>query len=363
MTFDVYAVFGEKIKNQILDYLPSEFKDAEVKVAPVKKNNGTLLYGLNIVKPEENISPTIYLDKYFAEWGGNLKSMDDILKDIARIRTFYDKNYEFDTSLVTDFSKAKDHIICRLVNQEYNEHMLPDVPHTTLEDLAVTYHICVSLEDSESGTVLINNQIFEKFGISVEELHELAVSNMEKLFPLEVISMGVLLKDIMKNQMLEKGMDDVEADAMINDMMPELNHDAGMHIVTNEQRMYGATAFLYPGVKEMLTEQMGGDYYVLPSSLHELILIKKDEEHTVEELQAMVKDVNDTQVDMEEVLSDHVYVYDAKERVFSRADKEPEREEKRNMSFQEKLKEKKAESKAMESTGIKSDKKKREECL
>ena len=77
----------------------------------------------------------------------------------------------------------------------------------------------------------------------------------------------------------------------------------------------------------------------------------------------MVKEVNQKIVDPDEKLSDHVYVYDAKERVFSRADKEPEREEKRNMSFQEKLKEKKAESKVMESTGIKSDKKKREECL
>ena len=113
----------------------------------------------------------------------------------------------------------------------------------------------------------------------------------------------------------------------------------------------------------MIAEQIGGDYYVLPSSLHELVVLKKDQILTADELKAMVKEVNQQMVGPNEKLSDGVYVYDAKERVFSRVDKEEERVEKRTLSFEEKLKEKKAESKAMESTSVKPDKKKREECL
>ena len=363
MAFDVYAAFQEKIKNRILDYLPPEFKNAEVRIIPVKKENGIELQGLSIVKAEENISPTIYLEKYFAEWAGNLRNMDDILKEIAKIRVENSKQLEFDVSQVTDFSKAKDYIVCRLINKEYSEQLLQDIPHTTMEDLAVTYHVCAGVNDTVMGTVRINNQILEKYGLSLEELHEVAVSNMEKQFPITFYPLSELMKEQIKNSIMEEGIDDSKAEMMIDEIMSELKPKVDLYVLTNEQTLYGATAFLYPGMKEKIAEQVGGDYYVLPSSQNEFIILKKDQYITVDELKTMVEEVNQTMVDPDEKLSDHVYVYDAKERVFSRADKEPEREEKRAMSFQEKLKEKKAESKAMESTNVKPDKKKREECL
>ena len=78
MAFDVYAAFREKIENQILEYLPPEYENAKIQIAPVQKNNGVTLYGLSILKPEEKICPTIYLEKYFNEFAEVLHLADSV---------------------------------------------------------------------------------------------------------------------------------------------------------------------------------------------------------------------------------------------------------------------------------------------
>ncbi len=363
MAFDVYAAFREKIKTQILEYLPPEYENATVEISPTWKNNGTLLYGLNITKPGEGICPTIYLEQYCTEWGMHLKEMEDVLKEIASYRMKYDRNLAFDTSQVTDFEKAKGHITCRLVNREQNEKLLKEIPYTPVEDFAVIYQVEVTM-GKESGTIQIRNEFMKEYGITTETLHELALKNTQEKYPFSCKAMTEMMRDIMKRTLVEEeGLDEATAEIMANQMIEPVTDHAGMQVLTNEQRYHGATVLLYPEVLEQMAEVYGGDYYILPSSTHEVILIKQDCGMDIEELKGMVQDVNATQVASEEVLSSHVYAYDAKEKVFYRADQKPEREEKRSMSFQDKLKEKKAESKIKESAVTKQDKKKREECL
>ena len=363
MAFDVYAAFREKIENQILEYLPPEYENAKIQIAPVQKNNGVTLYGLNILKPEEKICPTIYLEKYFHEWSGNLKEMEGVLKEIAGFQMKHDRNLAFDTSQVTDFGKARENITCRLVNREQNEKLLKEIPYTPVEDFAVIYQVEVTM-GKESGTIQIRNEFMKEYGITTETLHELALKNTQEKSPFSCKSMTEMMWDVMKRTLVEEeGLDEAAAEIMANRMIEPVTDHAGMQVLTNEQRCHGATALLYPEVLEQMAEMYGGNYYILPSSTNEVILIKQDCGMSIEELKGMVQDVNATQVAPEEVLSSHVYAYDAKEKVFYRADQKPEREEKRSMSFQDKLKEKKAEAKATESAVTKPDKKKREECL
>ena len=66
----------------------------------------------------------------------------------------------------------------------------------------------------------------------------------------------------------------------------------------------------YPHVLEMIGEILKEDFYILPSSIHEMIILPKSREIAKEELDAMIQDINHTQVDTEEVLSDHAYLYE-----------------------------------------------------
>ena len=66
----------------------------------------------------------------------------------------------------------------------------------------------------------------------------------------------------------------------------------------------------YPHVLEMIGEILKEDFYILPSSIHEVIILPKSKGIAKEELDAMIQDINHTQVDTEEVLSDHSYLYE-----------------------------------------------------
>ena len=122
-----------------------------------------------------------------------------------------------------------------------------------------------------------------------------------------------------------------------------------MFVLTNDTKVNGAAAILNDDIRQEIAEKVG-DFYMLPSSIHETLIIPKDAGMELKELEQMVQEVNQTQVAPGERLSDHVYEYDAKEHELFRCDRAEERakqkEEKRDnrherVSVKEKLAEKK----------------------
>ena len=82
-----------------------------------------------------------------------------------------------------------------------------------------------------------------------------------------------------------------------------------MYVLTNSLRNYGAACLFYPHVLEMVGEMLKEDYYVLPSSVHEVIIVPESKALDADEMSEMVVEINETQVEPEEVLSDHAYFY------------------------------------------------------
>lgn len=82
-----------------------------------------------------------------------------------------------------------------------------------------------------------------------------------------------------------------------------------MYILTNHRRCFGAAEILDKKTLRTIADQIGDRFIVLPSSVHETIVLPPKEEAEYRRLADMVREVNDTQVDVEERLSDHVYVY------------------------------------------------------
>lgn len=318
-----FEEFKEYIINHIAEYLPEEYQGAEISILSQIKNNDTVLDGLQIMKDKGQIVPLLYInDAYQAYRVG--EEMDQVVSGLADsyVKAVFTKgDFSPDVPLenIREYEKIKDRIICRLVNRPANERRLQDKPFTPVEDLAVTYHIRLAEGEDSIGSTAITKEMMEAYGIDVAALHEQAMDNMEKLSPTVIRPLGEVLMDLMvPDFMKEHGVDEEEAHRnvgmAVQEDIPELL------CVTNEKRINGAVCIVSPEVQRRLAERAGGDYYVLPSSVHEILVLPKTGETNCSQLQAMVQSVNRGAVPEDERLSDHVYEYDARKHIFHIAD-------------------------------------------
>jgi hypothetical protein len=102
----------------------------------------------------------------------------------------------------------------------------------------------------------------------------------------------------------------------------------GMYVLTNASGSLGAAALFYPDVKEKAAELLGGDYYILPSSVHEVILVPDSADIKAADLCDMVKQANRTVVDEKDILSDNVYHYSKDDRKLNKVSPDRERGDK-----------------------------------
>ena len=318
-----YEEFKQEVADRIKDFLPEKYTDADVSIQTVVKNNDQKLDGLMVKLEDSNIAPNIYLNQFFEQYE-NGRDMDDILANIVDVRTQHEVSQNFDVSRLTDFDSVKDRITCRLINAEQNAEYLADKPHTMVEDLAVTYHIAIGKEESGTMSAPITNRLMEGYGVDVEQLHKIALENMDTLTPVSFKSMTETMVDMMLPDMMRSGMTEEEARDAVAAMIPPTPNEM-MYVLSNEDKLNGAAVLLNDKAMDAITEKLGQDYYILPSSVHEVLIVPKTQEADLKTLENMVQEVNATQVAPEERLSDHVYAYDAKEHELFRADKAEER--------------------------------------
>ncbi len=346
-----YEEFKQQIVDEIKDYLPADFQSAKLELHEVTKNNDVKLDGLTIHREDSNISPSIYLNSFFEEYQ-NGRPMEDILDSIAAINVEHSQMKHFDVSMVTDLDKVKDKIMPRLVNAEDNEERLTGKPFVQMEDLAVMYSVELSKGEDGVASIAVSDQLLSAWGITPEELHDVAMENFSKVGNPVLTDMRSVMVEMMSKEMLQMGMSKEDAVSYVEAMIPE---DAmPMYVVTNDNKVNGANVILDQNFMDQVADTLGGDFFVLPSSIHECICIPKQEGMSYHEFENMVQDVNATQVAPEERLSGHVYEYDAKEHELMRSDKAEERRAERSqeskdekkherVSIKDKLSEKKQE--------------------
>ena len=206
-----FEAFKQEVQDRIKEFLPEKYADADISVQTVVKNNDRKLDGLMIRLDDTNIAPNIYLNDFFEQYEQG-RDMEDILKNVADIRTEHETTQDFDISKLTDLEQVKDRIECRLVNLENNAEYLENKPHTQMEDLAVVY--AINLGEGQGGhmSAPITSQLLDSYGISKEELHQIAVENIENQHP-EFMSM----RDLMVQMMFPDGAPD---DPMLKMMLP-----------------------------------------------------------------------------------------------------------------------------------------------
>ena len=188
-----YEEFKQAVADNIKDYLPAKYEESHVEVKEVIKNNNMVLDGLLVSSPDSNISPTIYLNDYYEQYK-NGKDIDAIIGDIADVYIENAVDRKIDISGIIDFESAKEHIVPRIINAEENRELLADRPHQLMDDLAVTYHIQLNQEGTAS--IAITDKLMEMYDISAEELHEIAVANLEEQMPTSFRTMSDVMKEM-----------------------------------------------------------------------------------------------------------------------------------------------------------------------
>ena len=322
-----YNEFKEYVKEHVLDYLPEQYENANIKIHQAVKNNDVVLDGLTIFNPNGNMSPTIYLNAAYEEYqqGMDIEEVVGKIADayIEHIEPREEYRFNFDVQEIKNYEVVKDYIYPRVTNFESNTKRLSDIPYTQKEDLAITYHIWANGNEESMGSITINNDLMETYGVDMDTLHEQAMNNLDKISPLKFeplldMMIGMMASDFAQDE----GISLEEAKELIRGSIP--NDGPDVYCLSNESRVNGAVYIMREDVQQMVAEKLGGDYYILPSSVHETLILPKSENMSYQELQAMVQDINSTSVSDEEVLSNGVYQYDAKSHTFSRCDKTPE---------------------------------------
>ena len=305
--------FCDYVQMSIKDHLPVEQQDAKVTINNVMKNNGLTLHGV-VVHPEgQCVAPTVELEGFFKQYeeGADLDSVMDKIAGTISEHLNTPEEFSDVAQMYSNYDAVKDKIVMAVVNTAKNRELLSQVPHTEREDLSLIYKVVVGTGADGIGSITIRNEHMEQWGVTVDEIHEMAMKNTKEILPVTVQTMT----EVMREMFGSDGMPEEMAEMMFSDM--PLNQQ--MFIISNKSKVNGAASMFYEDTLSELADKIGTSLYILPSSVHEVIAVSTDM-GTPEALAGMVREVNGGQVAPEEQLSDHVYKFDAKAKIISLAD-------------------------------------------
>ncbi len=289
-----YDEFCKYMQNDLQNYFMDQEKECEVHLYHATKTNNVSRIGLTIKTAGSNIAPTIYMEEFYEKLiEGN--SIEDIRDELANLYV-YTVEKSPNVTFLDDFKleNVQDRIAMRMVNYKDNREMLSETPHKKVDDLAVYYVVVVGCNKEGTACMTIKNTHQEMLGISTDELHQIAMENTTKIFP------PVFMK-------IEDKLSQIENNLLVSE---DVGRNSGMFVLTNEIANFGAVNIMYPEIAEKIKEIIGSDYYVLPSTIHEMILVPKGEQVDARELGIMLREINGFMVDKEDRLSDHIYEMD-----------------------------------------------------
>ena len=288
-----YEEFRSKLLCELRGYFPEDVSFCEQKVT---KNNGVTLDAVSIREKDSFVSPNIYINGYYDQY----MSTDDVsISAIAKKihNTFMEGNQykNLDINDFLDFEKARKGIVYKLINYEMNKERLKDMPYVRYLDLAVVFYYIFTDDTEDMASVQITTDHIERWGTTLEEINEIAMQNTPNILEPYVKDM----MDILKSHMNIVDFDAWKSDA---DYIP-------MYVISNKRGVNGAACLMYPGLLSDLSERLDCDLYIIPSSVHELIMVPTDSTEYRERYNEMIKYVNETQLPETDILSDHVYFY------------------------------------------------------
>ena len=228
------------------------------------------------------------------------------------------RGLSFTAGLRLDYEKMKDKLQMRICDKEWNTDLLADKVVTEHGDFAAYY--AVNLEENGEGisSIPVTVSLMNEWGVSAEQIQADAMVADRKR--------GVTLMDM--NEIIKSMIFGEEPENLLNEKMDMEAMENPMFCLTNKAKMNGASLLLQEDIRKQIGECLGSDYFVIPSSVHEVLILPDNGILQVPELNAMVQEVNETQVERQEQLSDKVQFCDKKTAVLENAERREARLEK-----------------------------------
>lgn len=305
-----YTEFLQKVQENVSEIIGEEGK---VSISHIIKNNGMELDGLIIMMKDSNVSPTIYLNSYYNE----LCDGADFFEIIEKIYQVYCDNKDkvtICTDFFTNFDNMKGKIVYKVINYEQNTKLLQSVPHKKILDLALVFYCLIEQGELGNATALIYNSHMESWKVDEDTLYQIAIENTPKLLKSDIKRMADIIRELFvqgENNLTEDEIIDIVEKSDCQDA------SADMFVLTNSSKINGAACMLYDNVLNDFANSINSDLYILPSSIHEVIIVPQVNNLDKNDLCQMVKEVNSEGVAADEILSDHVYIYNRTNRTIT----------------------------------------------
>lgn len=291
-----YRTFVEKMKDQVQGKLGKSY---EVQIITTTKLNGTEKTGLSISRTQEpqQVVPVLYLEECFERYlqdGGFAECVEEICEVYKNQKENEEKIMAELKSIenMNRWEKVQNKVYPMLVSAKENEDLKGKYFYQEYLDFLILYVIRVT--EVGIGSIKITKQMVKSWKVSEYEIHHQAVENL-KTDGYRVRS----LNSVVKENLL----------GITEDAEEEIEEAEPMYVLTNQIKYFGAAGIFL--CAEMFQKIVGKqNFYILPSSVHELILIKDTDGYDMETLSTMVRNVNEEQVTEDERLSNHAYYYD-----------------------------------------------------
>lgn len=288
-----FKEFIEKVKAEIRLLCGDGY---QIIIEPVPRNNGTEQVGIDIRKEHGEEMAHLCLDSYYEQYLAGM-TMEEITKDIWEVFNSFEKK-ELPKSLLDDFGKAKDKIVFSLVNYEMNKKRLETMPYENYLDLAITFSVLLERTEHGERTVVITDKELSAWGTTKEELLFWAKKNTPRLYMAEINT----LNDLIKSSAGDRANDEFFGEFINGKEFP-------LYMLSNRNGVKGATVILYDGLLKEIARSLESDLIILPSSVHEVLIMAYDNEMDLLFIKDMVEHINKSEVPVCDVLSNEIYRY------------------------------------------------------
>lgn len=284
--------------------------DYEVFTHEVTKPNDLKLVAISVRKTDANVSRNVYVEPYYQQFASGECSIDELAKTIfdAAVNVELEVcDCEDIVHHLTDYEVMRKRIIIKLLNGDANEEYLRGKCYMPLfdTDIQIVFYVLVETQEDSIGTIVVSQECFESWHVSMDELYKEALHNTQEQFAPVIKSLFAVVEEL-------RGKTNDPFFDMMNP--PELDESETAYVVTNEAGVNGAAALIYPELLSGLAEKIGVDkLIILPSSIHEGIILPYADNCDMEDCRKMVREVNATAVLPSEALSNNVFLYDAED--------------------------------------------------
>lgn len=274
-----------------------------IAVAEKTRNNGHKEPAI-FIQRDGNENAAICLGMLYQTYCENSYNLEPIADSILQDFKNLDKVKQEKENLMS-YQSVRNQLYLKVINAEANLQRLKQLPHVLYLDLAVVFYVLIDNCSENSLTLEVTDSLLDMWEVDLNDIYKDALQNMGKeAIPPQPID--VVLKDIIQN---EYAAGDINLEDYTTALKAEKKEDR-MYVLTNERSLLGACRLLDVYALQKLSDHLGSSLYLIPSSLHEILILPSKATMKPEEIGSIIREINQTEVEAQDRLSNSVYLFD-----------------------------------------------------